>query len=549
MLKLIRQRVSLKYLLMTAGTIGGVFTLLYFWVSHRQAQHILAQVHQQAVILHKQIILTRQWVSDHQYVLVAEPPGRLSAPADAESLPIAYTKITPATLTRQLSAYSSRADQYTFNITNFNAKNPRNVPDAFEARALRDFAAGRADCLSRIEVHDGRQVYRYAAPLRITASCLECHRKQDLNVGDIGGCISVLLPFDGAHRAIRTENAYLLAAMLGLTGSVVVVLFLFAQRLMFRPIREIRQASRRLWEDEIGSGRAPAGDELKDFAALCYLVDEKLKHQHEELEEKIRGATQDLHRTNQELARVNRELVALSRSRTEFFSDVSHELRTPLTAIKGAADTLRRKAACTDTGYLDIIGKNTDHLIGIIVDFLDVARLETGNLELEPAEAALSEVITDVIAAQNQVAEAAGVRIVFSWDDPLVLPMDRRRIFQVMTNLVANAIRFSPRGGCIAITMERDHGDARVSVQDEGPGIPAVHHEAVFQKYFRIPEGKRRRPPHQGSSGIGLAVAKGLVEAHGGRIWVARTEGAGSTFRFLLPLAGPPHAPEAGGRP
>lgn len=536
MLTLIRQHVSYKYLLITAGTIGGVFTLLFFWVSHRQEQHILEQVRQQAVILHKQIILTRQWVSDHNYVLVAAATAGANTAVSVEAGAAVYTKITPAELTRQLSGYASRGNQYSFNITNINGKNPSNVPDAFEAQALRLFAAGRANSLSRVELHEGRHVYRYAAPLRITASCLDCHQRQSLKIGDIGGCISVFLPFEKARQAIQHENTYLFAAMLGLTGSVVVVLFLFAQRLMFQPIREIRQATRRLWRDELERDSEPAGDELKDFAALCYLVDEKLKNQHDDLEEKIQAATQDLCRTNRELEQLNRELLALNQSKSEFFSDISHELRTPLTAIKGAVDTLRRKNACSDPGYIDIIGKNTEHLIGTIVDFLDYSRLEAGNLDLEVATVSLPEIITDVIAAQNPIAEKAKVRFVFSWQSDVLMALDRRRIFQVVTNLTANAIRFSPEGGCIAIAMTSDHEGVTVSVQDEGPGIPAVYHEAIFQKYFRTPEGKRRGNLHSGSQGIGLAICKGLVEAHGGRIWVESAPADGSVFAFYLPF-------------
>ena len=148
----------------------------------------------------------------------------------------------------------------------------------------------------------------------------------------------------------------------------------------------------------------------------------------------------------------------------------------------------------------------------------------------------MPEIITDVIDAQNPIAEKAGVRFVFDWQADLVMPLDRRRIFQVVNNLTANAIRFSPEGGCIAIAMTTDADGVTVSVQDEGPGIPAVYHEAIFQKYFRTPEGKRRGNLCQGSQGIGLAICKGLVEAHGGRIWVESASAEGSCFYFYLPM-------------
>jgi signal transduction histidine kinase len=543
MLKLIRQHVSFKYLLMTAGIIGGVFTLLFFWVSHRQERHILEQVRKQAVMLHKQITLTRQWVSDHNTVLVADPSSADGADRSRHAGGRVYTKITPAELTRQLSDYARQGDHYSFNITNMGGKNQRNVPDDFETLALRQFMAGRTEGVSRVEVHDSRHVYRYAAPLRITAYCLDCHQDQSLKVGDIGGCISVFLPFESTRQAIRSENAYLFAAMFGLTGTVILVLFFFTQRLMFRPLSDIRNAARRLWGGALDADVIPEGDELKDVATLCYLVDEKLRRQHDTLEEKIRIATVDLHRTNRQLETANTELVSLNQSRNEFFSEISHELRTPLTAIKGAVDTLRRKAACSEPGYLDMIAKNTDHLIGVIVDFLDMSRMETGKLELEWAATSLPEVITDVIAAQNPIAEKTDVRIVFSWEADCVLHVDRRRIFQVMTNLTANAIRFSPKGGCVAIGMAPEADGVIVSVRDEGPGIPAAYQKAVFQKYFRAPAVNADSPRHPGSSGIGLAVCKGLVEAHGGRIWVDSTPGEGSTFLFFLPDRGVRNAP------
>ena len=540
MIRAIQKRISFKYFVFTAITIGAVFTVLFFWISQRQERFIMDQVQKQAVILHKQIVLTRQWVSDHQYVMVASPESKDTGtePSVAGVMPAGgkvYTKITPAALTRRLSSYATREDLYSFNITNTNALNPRNVPDAFEAEAIERFRSGESASASRVEIHDGRHVFRYAAPLTVNNSCIECHRAQGLEIGDIGGCISVFLPFEEARSAIRSENFFLFSAMLGLTGTVVLVLFWFTQKTLFRPIGEIQKVARRLRRDRLEERGESTGDELKEFSELCYLMDERLKTQHDELEEKLRSATGDLHRANRELERVNRDLMALNISKSEFFSDISHELRTPLTAIKGAVDILHRKSGANESQYLEIIRKNSEHLIRIVVDFLDYSKLETDNLELDIETISVPDVVMDVLTAHQAMAEKKRLQVVFEPSSDLFIEADRRRVYQVTANLLTNAIRFSPERGRLTVLMEETVDSVILRVADEGPGIPGNLHTSIFEKFFQGPSVSDERNTHRGSAGIGLAICKGLVEAHGGSIWVESTPGAGSTFCFSLP--------------
>ncbi|MBU8848263.1 MAG: DUF3365 domain-containing protein, partial [Desulfobacterales bacterium] len=228
MLSYIKQRISLKYIIITSATIIFVFTVLFFWISRQEKQLILDQVKKQAIILHKQIVLTREWVSDHNYILIKKREGEeiesfLTDPELKDAYGTVYTKITPAMLTRQLSDRAMESNLYSFNLTNINSLNPKNTPDDFEADAIRRFISGEAQGLSRIEVHDGQQVFRYAAPLILRESCLSCHNKTYYREGGIGGCISVFIPFEEAHAAISKNNLFLFITMTGLTGSVVVI--------------------------------------------------------------------------------------------------------------------------------------------------------------------------------------------------------------------------------------------------------------------------------------------------------------------------------------
>ena len=542
MLSYIRQRISLKYIIITSATIIFVFSILFFWISRQEKQFILEQVEKQAIILHKQIVLTRAWVSDHNYILVKKKEGEhfesfLSNPEVKDVYGTVYTKITPAMLTRQLSGYAAESNLYSFNLTNLNCLNPKNRPDNFETDAIRRFISEGEKGISRIEVHDGQNVFRYAAPLIIRESCLSCHNEKHYRAGGIGGCISVFIPFEEAQAAISRNNLFLFITMIGLTGSVVVILFFFTSKLIFKPIKEIRTFTRRMRAEELEDGEVEIkGDELKEFAGLCYMMDKKLKNRHNELEKRIKKATKNLYNTNLKLKQANKEMSALNTAKTEFFSDISHELRTPLTSIKGAVDILSRKSSCSDPAYLDIIKKNTDHLTRTIIDFLDYSKIEAGRLELDIADDSLTGIAKEVIESQKADAMKKDLRIEFDAPEDFVLSLDRYRIYQIISNLMSNAIKFSPDSGIISIRISRMENEIKFSIKDEGLGIEAEHHKLIFKKFYQAPQENGKVNIQKGSSGIGLAICKGLVEAHGGEIRVESKKGAGSKFIFTLPL-------------
>lgn len=540
MLSFIDRKISLKYLVVIILIFTLIFTTLFFLVAHLQKQFILEQVMKQAIILKKQVFHTRQWVTDHQYALVAKTANIRSSPfiKDPDINDVygkVYTKIAPAMLVRQLSEYSKNSDLYSFNITNFNGLNPENRPDDFEAQAIRLFKSGEKMGISRIELNNDQHIFRYAAPFIVDKSCLTCHVEQNLKPGDIGGCISVTIPMEEAQRAIHRNYRVLFFVMIGLSGSIVLTLFFFTRTLVFKRINEIKKFTKQMEIDELDGNKETNGDELKEFENIFYQIDNKLKNQHKELEKKITEATEDLSMANLKLEEVNKELSNLNRAKTEFFTDISHELRTPLTSIKGAVDILLRKNTCNDPSYLEIIIKNTEYLTRTIVDFLDYCKIEAKRLELEIKDESLPTILRDVIESQKAITVKRGIKFILDVPEDIILPMDRHRIYQVMSNLISNAIRFSPENGTISIGITQKNNTAEVFVQDQGPGIPVAYHETIFQKFYQVPQKEGATKFHKGSSGIGLAICKGLIEAHGGIIRIESKEGAGSKFIFTLP--------------
>ena len=223
-------------------------------------------------------------------------------------------------------------------------------------------------------------------------------------------------------------------------------------------------------------------------------------------------------------------------AKTECLSDISHELRSPLASFKGAVDLMERKCTCRDEAtYLKIIRDNTAVLIRTIVDFIDYAKIEAGRLELEKRCHRLGEISAEAVHSLHAALEKEGLAVQTTQVNDPEIDLDRHRIYQVLTNLLSNAARYAPAGTTITIEIAVDEHWAQVAVEDAGPGIDPAFHDAIFEKFFQVATPQQRQAQRSGSSGIGLAICRSIVEAHGGRSWVESALGQGSRFLFRLP--------------
>ncbi len=242
------------------------------------------------------------------------------------------------------------------------------------------------------------------------------------------------------------------------------------------------------------------------------------------------GQVESLVITLQDMADVEEQ----ERLRAEFLAMVSHELRTPLTSIKGSAASIMDSGPDLDPAvarqFVRIIGDQAEHMNALVADLLDVARIETGTLPVGPEPADVAVLVDRARSAFNSAGGRNNLAIDIEPELPLVMA-DRRRIVQVLTNLLSNAARNSPEASVITVSAVRDGVHVAVSVADEGRGIPAESLPKLFRKFHGT------HPEEQGGdTGLGLAICKGIVEAHGGRIW-AHSDGprTGACFTFTLP--------------
>jgi PAS domain S-box-containing protein len=227
----------------------------------------------------------------------------------------------------------------------------------------------------------------------------------------------------------------------------------------------------------------------------------------------------------------------LDRMKDDFVGTVSHELRTPLAAIKGYATTLLehdRMKAGLRREFLTVIDSESERLEDLINNLLDMSRLEAGVLKVDPAPVKLGRVVQTVVKRAQRLTREH--HLVVEWrKDPWVMA-DVPRVLQVLTNLLNNAVKYSPDGGEIRVVGWEENGMLKIAVHDAGVGIPPRELDKIFDRFHRIEGDMARRVS---GTGLGLAICRGLVEAHGGRIWVESEPDAGSTFTFSIPVCDP----------
>jgi signal transduction histidine kinase len=328
----------------------------------------------------------------------------------------------------------------------------------------------------------------------------------------------------------RTSGFLLVGLGMALVAS------LFVARRVVRPLETLRNGVERIGSGDMNSRlELKTGDEIEVLAEEFNRMTENLREAYSGLEKKVEERTH-------ELGLANERLKELDQMKSDFVSHVSHELRTPLTAIKGAVDLMLRGVAgpLTDkqAHFLTRVRSNTQHLAGLINDLLDLSKIESGRIEVKSSRVSLSGLVHEVVEALRPVAAEKVIALEATLREPSILVWaDRDKINQVLTNLIGNAIKFTPVQGRVTVSTSRNGEESiQVSVSDSGPGVPPDEKEKIFAKFYQIAEVNGENSK---GTGLGLAISKALVELHGGKIWVESEPNSGSTFCFTLPLSAP----------
>jgi signal transduction histidine kinase len=243
----------------------------------------------------------------------------------------------------------------------------------------------------------------------------------------------------------------------------------------------------------------------------------------------------DAKRSEEELRQAQRDLERANAAKDDFLAAASHELRTPLQAAKGHAHLTLLKLGADQADSpvgkgVKVVMRQIDRMTQLVENLLDVSRIQAGRLSLELEGFNLSALLHDVCDRTGGLSSKHP--IVLHAADGLEITADRSRVEQVITNLLSNAVRYSPEGGKVEVTADREEGGIHLVVRDSGVGIPVEKQQVIFERFARA-HGAR-----YGGLGLGLTITQGIVEQHGGRIWVeSEGEGKGATFHVVLPSA------------
>jgi signal transduction histidine kinase len=260
--------------------------------------------------------------------------------------------------------------------------------------------------------------------------------------------------------------------------------------------------------------------------------------------DEIGALAADVNRMSDELQRLYQELETASRHKSDFLATMSHELRTPLNAIIGFSEVLHEQMFGElnerQLAYVEEVLEAGKHLLSLINDVLDLAKIEAGGMELELSEVAIPEVLRSAVSMHSERASRGGVELSLTTEpEKITISADGRRVRQIVFNLVSNAVKFTPAEGRVDVSARLDDGQVEIAVADTGPGIAPEELETIFEEFKQATDGKRAE-----GTGLGLPLSRKLVELHGGRLWVASAAGNGSTFRFTLPVG--PTEPASG---
>ena len=531
-MKKIRLSLQLKFFLCIVIIIVPVLGVIFTWAGIQNVKQAKAQVINQARMLSRQIILTRQWISDCGGVMV--PGDSKGAKGIAcfydEKLKTPkgwYQKFTPAMVTRKLSQYSKNQDLYKFRLTSLTPLNPENRPDNFEKEALTKFNGQGLSEMIRFDKQGKKEHLHYVVPLFLEKPCFKCHNRQEITANGLSGGLSVFMPMDKMNTTIEKNNLKLAISGVVLILLTILTLFFLLRHMVIKPLKNFEEMT-----TEIGKGNLEArvnittGDEFEKLGNEFNDMAQRLAKGRDHLEEKIAQATR-------ELSEANKELQTLDQLKSDFLANMSHELRSPLTVIRGGIDYLNRTIKKDDNrNYLEIIDKNLARLIRLVSDLFDFTKIEAQKIDWSFDQENITELIQEVIDIIGPLA--ADKQITLNYENPgeIIATFDLERIEQVLVNLIENAIKFSDPDKKITIKVYQDQNSVIVSVKDHGRGIPDEKLNTIFEKFSTVPSGSDGQTE---GTGLGLAICKAIVEGHGGKIWAESEIGVSSTFYFTLP--------------
>ena len=402
-----------------------------------------------------------------------------------------------------------------------------------------------------------RQEYQYFQPVRLRKGCMECHTASSAHlvlgsaglpspnppqIGDLAAVVEIVLPDAETQKALNWNRAILIATAIVTVFMAMIASYVIVRYVIVKPLKHLRHVS-----DEVSRGNIEARAEIHtadEFEDLGAAFNKMLRHL-VTIQDELRGVNSDLDGKVDELAQANMRLYELNRLKSDFLATMSHELRTPLNSIIGFSDVLGSINSLDDKQkrYVQNIQKSGRVLLDMINDILDLAKIESGKMELRLTDFRIENAISAQCDMARPLTEKKNIDLEIEVEPDLPeLFQDQGKVQQILNNLLSNAIKFTPEGGRIVVAARQESRAEReelvLKVADTGVGIAEEDQVAIFEKFRQgktaLAGGDAMTREYSGT-GLGLSIVKELCKLLGGEVSLKSELGQGSTFTVRLP--------------
>jgi len=396
------------------------------------------------------------------------------------------------------------------------------------------------DSILRQKTEEGVTQYEYYGAVRATHSCLQCHEHTGNKEGDLLGMVEVEFPAEHTKKKLDENNAILLATAIATTFLAMVAAYAIVRYVIVKPVLHLKDVS-----DQIARGNLDLRADIRtgdEFEELSHAFNRMLRHL-VAVQEELRQVNGSLDAKVDELAQVNMRLFEMNNLKNDFLTTMSHELRTPLNSILGFSDVLAGSPNVNEKQkrYLQNIQTAGKDLLTMINDILDLAKIESGKMELHLADFAIEDTLERLAGMLSPLAEKKNIDLSIEADPELqLLHQDPGKLQQIIYNLLSNAIKFTPEGGRVRITATPvEQGLLELTVDDTGVGIPLEDQETIFEKFRQgntKPGQNNALTREFAGTGLGLSIVKELSKLLGGEVSLQSELGKGSTFTVRVPI-------------
>ena len=403
---------------------------------------------------------------------------------------------------------------------------------------------------------DERQDTQLSVPLLTQATIEAVGKKFESLSSNLVRSSDALVTNLGLYANVNSRNLILLQTTFGVLNIVILILILYVVARILRPISALTRATSEIEKGNLDvSVKQKGKDELSilanSFNSMVYSL-LRYKERQKELTSTLASKNEELTEIERDLRRANEDLMNTEEAKEEFLAMISHELKTPLTPLKMYAEMLLKVRSMGTLNekqlkVMKVIYNNISQLELLINDIFDVYKLDIGRLKLNIMRVQVASLVKESISGLELLMRNKGIHFNIDLIPPsgtMTVLCDPRRIRQVITNLIKNSVDFVPdKGGRITIrtnvdyVTDNDSGKTNYvtfTIEDNGSGIPPEKIDNLFKKFYQIDTSVKRK---HGGTGLGLVICKGIIESHGGKIWIAKTYTSGTCIRFTLPIA------------